>query len=207
MKTLILAATITTLISSANVNAALIDNGNTTLDTNTGLEWLDLNITDDMAASDIYSDVGGYMSIGFRSATSSEIISLWGSAGIISNYEQLNPNDQWYTNNTTEVLAFMGLFGTTGGYSDSYGNTYLYSHGLYQNPVANAYTEATIILLTSATGTQNTSADFAQMDYFISEDPDWMGHYLVRTSTVPVPASIWLFGSGLIGLAGFCRRK
>ena len=27
------------------------------------------------------------------------------------------------------------------------------------------------------------------------------------TSTVPVPAAVWLFGSGLIGLVGFARRK
>ena len=26
-------------------------------------------------------------------------------------------------------------------------------------------------------------------------------------SAVPVPAAVWLFGSGLIGLAGFDRRK
>jgi len=31
--------------------------------------------------------------------------------------------------------------------------------------------------------------------------------YLTGTSVVPVPAAIWLFGSGLIGLLGFARRK
>ena len=37
------------------------------------------------------------------------------------------------------------------------------------------------------------------------------GHFLVTTdmslATVPVPATIWLFGSGLIGLIGVARRK
>jgi len=35
------------------------------------------------------------------------------------------------------------------------------------------------------------------------------GSYLVRpaVSTVPIPATVWLFGSGLIGLVGFARRK
>ena len=33
------------------------------------------------------------------------------------------------------------------------------------------------------------------------------GSYLVQTSVVPVPAAVWLFGSGLIGLIGFARRK
>ena len=31
--------------------------------------------------------------------------------------------------------------------------------------------------------------------------------HLVSTSAVPVPAAVWLFGSGLIGLIGVARRK
>ena len=33
------------------------------------------------------------------------------------------------------------------------------------------------------------------------------GSFLVRTSVVPVPAAIWLFGSGLVGLVGFAKLK
>jgi len=29
----------------------------------------------------------------------------------------------------------------------------------------------------------------------------------IATTVIPVPAAVWLFGSGLIGLAGFARRK
>ncbi len=29
----------------------------------------------------------------------------------------------------------------------------------------------------------------------------------IATSTVPVPAAVWLFGSGLFGLLGLARRK
>ena len=32
------------------------------------------------------------------------------------------------------------------------------------------------------------------------------GH-IYFTSTVPLPASVWLFGSGLLGLVGIARRK
>ena len=35
---------------------------------------------------------------------------------------------------------------------------------------------------------------------------DAAGIYMVRTSAVPVPAALWLFGSGL-GLLGWMRRK
>ena len=31
--------------------------------------------------------------------------------------------------------------------------------------------------------------------------------YVTSVSAVPVPAAVWLFGSGLIGLVGFARRK
>jgi len=38
---------------------------------------------------------------------------------------------------------------------------------------------------------------------FPGQAPSWQG----TVSAVPVPAAVWLFGSGLIGLAGFARRK
>jgi hypothetical protein len=43
--------------------------------------------------------------------------------------------------------------------------------------------------------------DFASINGTISATP------VLATSAVPVPAAAWLFGSGLLGLAGFARRK
>jgi len=34
-----------------------------------------------------------------------------------------------------------------------------------------------------------------------------LGQYGIQISQVPVPAAVWLFGSGLIGLIGISRRK
>ena len=47
-----------------------------------------------------------------------------------------------------------------------------------------------------------------QVDYLI----DFIGNtdivrLTVLTSAVPVPGAVWLFGSGLLGLIGFTRRK
>ncbi len=37
---------------------------------------------------------------------------------------------------------------------------------------------------------------------------DWVGVYLYReASPVPVPAAVWLFGSGLLGLIGYSKHK
>lgn len=35
----------------------------------------------------------------------------------------------------------------------------------------------------------------------------YSGSFLYKPASVPVPAAAWLFGSGLIGLVGFARRK
>lgn len=35
----------------------------------------------------------------------------------------------------------------------------------------------------------------------------FVGSFGQATSVVPVPAAVWLFGSGLIGLIGIARRK
>jgi hypothetical protein len=37
--------------------------------------------------------------------------------------------------------------------------------------------------------------------------PTYTGATVNSTSAVPVPAALWLFGSGLIGLAGVARRR
>ena len=34
-----------------------------------------------------------------------------------------------------------------------------------------------------------------------------VGSFLVRTAVIPIPAAIWLFGTGFIGLIGIARRK
>ena len=49
--------------------------------------------------------------------------------------------------------------------------------------------------LASASWTETTGA-FLQLD-----------NIAVATTVVPVPAAVWLFGSGLIGLTGIARRK
>ena len=46
----------------------------------------------------------------------------------------------------------------------------------------------------------NFCCDFYGYDF----DGQWTS---MEVSAVPVPAAVWLFGSGLIGLVGFARRK
>ena len=44
-------------------------------------------------------------------------------------------------------------------------------------------------------------------DLGIYQSDEYVGSFLVRETVVPVPAAVWLFGSGLISLIGLARRK
>ena len=45
------------------------------------------------------------------------------------------------------------------------------------------------------------------LDSFDYSKQSWYDTGYQKTSVVPVPAAVWLFGSALLGLAGFARRK
>jgi len=56
-------------------------------------------------------------------------------------------------------------------------------------------------------GATGWDADVMSRDFVTFQGNEGVGSYLVRTTVVPVPAAVWLFGSGLIGLAALARRK
>jgi hypothetical protein len=50
----------------------------------------------------------------------------------------------------------------------------------------------------------------AGLDFTNPEDPGtiaWTEHKQAPASPVPVPAAVWLLGSGLIGMIGIRRRR
>ena len=53
--------------------------------------------------------------------------------------------------------------------------------------------------------TDNVNSNFTSKSFDVSNFP--VMSYAKWTPAVPVPAAVWLFGSGLIGLVGFSRRK
>lgn len=42
---------------------------------------------------------------------------------------------------------------------------------------------------------------------YVSDHSLHLQNFAFRVSAVPIPAAVWLFGSGLLGLIGFSRRK
>jgi hypothetical protein len=61
-----------------------------------------------------------------------------------------------------------------------------------------------------SSGANLTSVDIIALEFFttpvVSEADFEVGSFQV-VSAIPVPAAVWLFGSGLLGLVGIARRK
>ena len=215
------------LASSVCANAAIIDNGNYTTDTISGLDWLDLTETTGRNYNDVYEDItnsGGDFDAGeWRYASQSEFQSL------ISNWFGFTyTGGKLYTESYSEfVESFIGTFGDT--LDSSYDSILNYSRDVSPDGAgATLGLLADICVRRSGNDqclgtvydgefiyreTGEVENDF--LDYF--EDTGRMaqtksgghvGSYLVRTSVsaVPVPAAIWLFVSALF-LTGWMRRK
>jgi len=202
-----LASAVTALILSTNVNAALVaadrfvsGDGLITQDTETGLEWLDLTETVGMSYNSVTSELGdGGLFEGWRYATAVETFSLFDSAGGNGSYYG------WSEANNGIVVPLLDLWSRTasggGGHPFSYFLTAeSHSEGRHEYGYVSDYNHQNDVELTHDHLAINSSVD--DFDSFSAR-----GSALVRASVVPVPAAVWLFGSGLIGLAGLARRK
>jgi len=206
MKFLKIVLAATALVLSSSVNAALIStdlnvvgDGLVTLDTDTGLRWLDLSITDNQTYVDALASNPAW-----SYATNSQVESLF--ATLFPGYVETSANHLSVHDNITDtqyqqVINFSNLFGFTGTYNGG-----LYSGGLYSDE------DGILRMMGSLHDSSRTIVygDEFRSNFEYSRSTSGnsnFGVYLVQTSVVPVPAAAWLFGSGLIGLAGYARRK
>jgi len=87
-----------------------------TLDTATGLTWLDWSLTTNRAVSDIATQFGPAGQFrGFRYATKNELIKLYGDAG----FQNLDVFDLGTTVDFQAAKDFVALFGSTRQYNDA----------------------------------------------------------------------------------------
>ena len=207
MKYLKLTLAASTLVLSTSVNAALIStdwqnvgDNFITQDTDSGLEWLDLTETVGMSYDQVTAQMatGGSLA-GWSYATSSQISGFFDSAGGSGDYTGSSEAN----NGVVESVS------TFWGYSRALTkfSKFLFAEVDTARPDANhRYGQI-------SDGVNNTN--WETEDYMVimrASWPDTSGESftssaLVRTSVVPVPAAVWLFGSGLIGLIGIARRK
>lgn len=200
----ILLSTLASDLSAAVVNDDWKNSGDNliTLDTVTGLRWLDLSASYGLN----YDYVSGQLGVGgdfdgFRYATTAEVVNLWVNfsidlaAGAPTSSPGLDANVTTATSflgNTWNTYAWwdypFGVSGITGD-ANGAGRRAL---GAYQADFGGTFYE------TAASDGITIADNLANIQPY--------GSYLVEASAVPVPAAAWLFGSALIGL-GFIKRK
>ena len=176
------------LVSTASNSASIdiIDNGDYTTDSISGLDWLDLTITRGMSYNQVIADINfeGTLS-GWRYATVTELTAL------IS-------NSQWRTDSNSQLWSYLG--GTLAiGYAD-------FINGIYGSVINSSVPNAQLYIIRS-----NGNRYFRPLNSYL--DPDFanegLGSFLVREtqlSAVPIPATAWLLTSALLGFFGLRGR-
>jgi hypothetical protein len=181
------------LFAGFQANAVIIDQTATTLDTDTGFEWLDMSYTDGITYAAALAGSNTFEGGGWRNASYLEVVELANNAVGFGITPSSN-NDYASFIGLSALTDFMG--GTYGGTSYSYvvGNVYI-GGGLDRAQFGYG----------NAKGWFRNNLTDNFWDGF-SDSDSRIGTFLVRSSAVPEPSIIALFGLGLVGI-GFARRK
>lgn len=170
--------------------AALVDNGTSMIDTATGLEWLDLTQT--LGLSWNQAEATSFVTVdGYVHATEAQVITLFTNAGFLTTD---NTNNTANNPAAADLLAFLGCTQFCGTINAT-------GRGFAE---WDATTATRPNYHTSGLGAGAATTSLLTSDYDLTDAT--AGHFLVRAA-VPIPAAVWLFGSGLLGLAGIARRK
>ena len=212
---------------SYHASAAMIQTDNYQTDTVTGLDWLDLRTTFNTSRADAL-----LVNQGWRYATNDEVVGMTnsmfnafysgtpqsdGSRTIRTQtllYSQVQTFTNYFGAYNSVIPMFTNLtdttgYGSFGSYIDVNGRYMLFGT-LYYNQrscggsgqsFSCSYTPYARISGTDYTGSLNGAVN-PMVGTFLVRDP-------ARDTVpeVPIPAAIWLFGTGLIALLGFARRK
>jgi len=172
-----------------------------TQDTVSGLNWLDLTETNGLSYDYVSGQLGtGGQYEGFRYATDSEVVALWAN---------------WGVNLATGASgSISGPDSNVQGAASTLGNIFPEASNQYlagalgitiDSPATGNRSQLGAFITFNPTNTYYyLDGSYAQLD---SNALVYSGSYLVETAVVPIPAAVWLFGSGLIGLIGIARRK
>lgn len=205
-------ATFLIAVLSTNINAAIVSvdwqsagDNLITRDSVTGLDWLDLTVTQGKSYNNILSQLEpGQLYEGWRYASRAEVLQLWNNMGApikygtyisLSSVEFQNINYAInLLGNTFESVSSSLPLGAHGITATS--SSRLAQSGYYKYVEGYAYrVSCDCMYIYYNSDTTPTSTRITE------------GSYLVAPSAVPIPPAIILFGSGLIGLIGIAKRK
>lgn len=213
-------------VTSFNVAAVVVNTLN-----GVNYEWLELTVTEGMSRTSVEAQIAaaepGDMFYGYEYASRSLVEAL------LLSYSSWDHKNGWHGAPTVvEGLAdFINDFGalvghehdnrpldTEDGYavSQDYHNYSYAFYGTAGECLANVsclLEVDTIEFQGSATAAyQHTSLGWSAtatnaVTAYLDTNSSGYGSLLVRPANVPVPASVWLLGSGLLGLVGISRHK
>ncbi len=225
--------TVAVLSLSLSTNAAIIDMDYYTVDTDTGLNWLDVTMTAGLSRDNVNSMLveGGALE-GFRYATASELDQLiinFGYVAVNQNCSHALHCDGMGNSGDPEIIETMiKTLGDTFDKQLDLENNNLdvpedgagFTKGILgsqlRSEVGGIYYDTAIIVdgeqvsrSSGASGGDATDNVSTAYGSFRTDQSHWqLGSFLVaEVAVVPVPAAAWLFGSALIGLVGIKRKK
>jgi hypothetical protein len=221
-----LAAAIFLAIASSTVSAALVSvdwmnpgDKLITRDTSTALDWLKLTETSNRSYNDVSTQFGsGGDFEGMRYASSQEVIDLYLNNFLIdlSPGTSIDPIAGYDSNIATAAFWLgnifkasdpdptvypFGVLGITAEDWNASGYLPVSPEDAHVRMGAYQYRDNDT-LPPGNVSIYNPQGEYYQYDTNMQV---FYGSYLV--SNIPLPASVWLFGSGLLGLAGISRRK
>ena len=206
------------------LNSVMLDGGHSIVDTTTGLEWLSFKDGDTAYTSgySINEAASWYDNQGWVLATETQVLNLFNvffptfddSGNGTQTITPEDPLNLLIQSRNSWILGFGHNATIAGDGTVSFPNNSLYSTGMYLND------DGTIGVAGIKIGVDvanlNLITTLYGPDYGISSlnaDSAYgnLGVFMVRSDRglppVPIPAAIWLFGTGLIALLGIARRK
>lgn len=196
---LIAALTLGFAAGTMTAQAALVGSSNGLVDTDTGLEWLDVTLNVGLSYNSmINSGLNGYAAQGYRYASVYEVGTLFENAGAVL---PAFGGADFSAQSRSAGLLLISFLGAT--YTSS-NNTFLQAaSGTLATP-SSVYTPWIRGSVSGATGISYGG----HKPYITAADPN-TGHWLVKKasmSPVPLPASLPLLMGGL-GVFGLLRRR
>jgi hypothetical protein len=194
-------------------NAALVGlnlsaegDGLVTLDTATNLEWLDLSATSNLYYPYVkLYDQGGWQAAGWKIATKGDVQGLlFGNTGLQEGVYGNGVAQSTPLKTLMELLGVMYVWNDASGNPNNWRNYIAFNDGTDNGWVGRAFMEVGFY------GSITTGARwYADTDGFTDSNSSGPILFLRehQPTPVPLPPSILLFGSGLIGIAGFIRKK